>query len=1246
MWRRVLSRGMWGIAGLLLVAQAGWAGRFAQVIQVGERFRNNGEIITSPVDLSNRGFTITATTVSLAFDRVFDDVINFQLIAPDGTTFNQLLSGSSFYLLTPGNFNGTLAKGIWHAAGQYIQTVGDDPTWNWWELIFSYNPEVQIIAPGPNQYLRGDVLVSVKTIGTQNLTIELEDVNTGQVFTLDALTNPYDPSGTVDWTHSKVYDTRVIPDGRYILRAIAVDNENIQVVATVNVTIDNTPPTVGPVSPLDGATVTGNVLFSTNASDNLALESVYLSVDGDVPVPMNFNTTTGKYEAAINTANYADGAHTITFTAEDSTENVATQSITVIFDQTPPTASVLTPADGDYVSGTTTFHVQALDNLAVDRVELTFGGNLASLGTVTALYDAASGTYTYTINSALFADGPATVQATVYDKAGLSATSAVVNFWVDNTDPTLQVLAPQDGQTYTGDLLVQVDATDANGVASVNLRIDGGAPIALTNTAGSTYEVTVTTSTYTDGPHTLELTVTDNAGRSVSSSLTVQFDNTAPTVAVVAPTAGVYLSGTTVIQVQATDNIAVDRVDLIFGGVLSGLGTQQATYNASTGYYEFPVDLSVFADGAASVEAVAYDASGLSSSSGVVDFFVDNAAPAVQFLSPIGGSVVTGDVALRVLAYDDAGIQQVLYAVDGGSFFPMNPVAGDTFEIVLSTALFEEGTHTLTVRAVSTTGASSEASLDLVFDNTAPVVSVSAPDGGAFVKGLFTFQATGTDNIQIDRVQFTFGGVLSSLGTVEAAYNAAADVFEFPVDTRAYGDGEGTVTAQIVDAAGLTSSQTVTFTVDNTAPTAQITIEDASGNVVDTIVPNTDYTVRVITSEDLAAVPYLAFLPEGFDTVILDVQQVAANEYTALLRVDGSTGDVRARFLFRGQDAAGNVGTTITSGAWFAINVVEPVLVHQPVNLAVVGQDLTLTITAGASRNVEAYLYYKGHYEDNYRVKPFSATNPMTVTIPKEEVGLQGLDYYIEVINEEGTTVRDGDPANPHYVKVVAWVGNGEVYEDDHFRVEVPAGALNGSARVGLSMPFTKPQPSGDDPFTGYFIEVIGPATLARPVSLTLKYSEADVEGMNEDMLRAVDLRGEIVGEAQPNAAANEVTVKLSGSLADTTVLLFVERYVALDTLALLPRANVFVAPSPVRNVRYATITFFLNPTPDKPLPDQVTVEVYDIAGDPVAQWVLENVQAGLNQVRWDVSRVPRGVYIFRVKAGDEQVVKRVAVVK
>ena len=1243
-------RRVWSVLLPVLMLMGGavpplWGGKLVQVVQVDQRFRRDGQTLTSVLDLTNRSFTITSASLVVAFDRAFLDQILFTLTAPNGATFFQSLSGNATYFFTPGNFNGSVARGPWQATGTYNQTVGDDPIWTWWELVLTYNPEVQILAPLAGQYVRGNALFSVKTIGTQTLSLELQDVNSGQVYVLDAVSNPLDPAGTVDWTHSQSYDTRVVPDGHYTFRAVVTDNENIQATATTNIVVDNTAPTIGPATPLDGTTVTGNVFLSVNASDNIGLQKVTLSVDGDAPVTMTFNGATGKYEATLNTANYLDGPHTITFTAVDSAGNTTSQSITVIFDQTPPTASVLAPADGDYVSGSATFTVQAQDNLAVDRVELTFGGALASLGTVTALYDAASGTYAYTVNSALFQDGPATVQATVFDKAGLQATSATVNFFVDNTDPTLQVLAPQDGSVYTGDMLVQVDATDANGVASVELRVDGGAPVALTNTAGSTFETTVTTTSFSDGPHTLELTVMDNAGRTSTTTLSVQFDNTVPTVAVVAPTPGVTLQGNTVIQVQASDNIALDRVELVFDGVLASLGTRQATFNATTGYYEYPVDLSVFADGAARVVAVSYDAVGLSVAD-TVDFFVDNAAPAIQVLAPLAGSVVTGDVELRVLAYDDAGIQQVSYAVDGGGFFPMTQVAGDTFTVTLSTTLFQEGSHTVTFRALSTTGALAETSVDLVFDNTVPTVAVAAPDAGSFVKGLFTFQATGSDNIQVQRVEFTFGGVLAGLGTVEASYNAATDRYTFPVDTRAYGDGQATVTARILDAAGLADSQTVTFIVDNTPPSARIVLEDTSGSAVDTVMPNLDYTVRVFTSEPLAALPSLAFLPEGYDTVLLNVQQVSDTEYTALLRVDGSTGDVRAHFIFEGQDAAGNVGTAITSGAWFTINVIQPVLAHQPVETAVVGQDLTLTITTGGSRNVEAYLYYKGHYEDNYRVLSFSATNPMTVTIPKGEVGLQGLDYYIEVVNEEGTVVRSGDPDNPHYVKVVAWVGNGEVYEDNTFRVEVPAGALSGNARLGLSMPFNRPQSAGDDPFTGHFIELIGPVTLGQPVRLTLKYADADVEGMNEDMLRAVDLSGNIVGEAEPSAAENRVTVKLDGSLADTTVLLFVERYVAADSLALLPKANVFAAPSPIRDVRYATISFFLNANAGKPLPDQVTVEIYDIAGDPVARWDLQNVQPGLNQVRWDVTRVPRGVYIFRVKAGDEQVIKRVAVVK
>ncbi len=1142
---------------------------------------------------------------------------------------------------------GQRANGDWITTVTNVSGGGCWDEWRDWNMEIAFVPTVQIISPVAGGYMRGTFPMRINTTGTQQLTAYLMDANGGVWTVLNWTQNPLDAQGTIDWNYTNTYDTRLLPDGPYTLYAIALDNESLADTDTVHLIVDNTAPTVGPFAPLDGATLTGTVTFSVNAYDAIALKSVNLAVDGDAPVAMTFNAATGRYEATLNTANYTDGLHTVTYTAEDSAGNVTTVSLHLTFDQTPPTASVLTPQGGDYLSGTATVVVQAQDNLGLSGVQLTFGGSLASLGTVNALYDAATGTYTYSLNTALFSDGPATVQATATDQAGLSATSSVVSFWVDNHAPTLQVLSPQDGTVHAGSLTVTILASDANGISAAvppSLQVDGGPALPFQWVNGDTFAVTFFTADYTDGMHTLLVTVQDSAGRQTQSTRQVRFDNTPPAVAVLAPNDNVYVSDTLWVRVQASDASGVDHVDLTFGGVLGSLGTRQATLDPATGVFVFPVDTRAFADGAASVQATAYDPAGLSAQTAVVNFFVDNAVPNVQVLSPADSAVVSGDVTLQVLAFDDAGIASVDFSLDGGPFQNMTQVgASDTFTVVIPTTSYTEGPHSIAVRARSTTGAEQVVQQTLVFDNTAPTVALVEPQQGAPVRGVLRVQGTAADNLGLQSVKFVFGGVLSGMGTVDAAYNAVTDQYELPVDTRNFQDGSAQVVIQAEDAAGAVSVDSATFIVDNTAPTARFEIQGITG---DTVVPNTPYTVRIVTSEPLTQAPYLAFLPEGFDTVLLAAQQVSDTEYTATLLMDGSTGDVRVRFLFRGQDAAGNVGQAITAGEWFFLNVQAPVLAHQPVDQAVAAQDLTITVTAGGSRNVQAKLYYKGHFEENYRVMSFTGDNPLIVTIPGSEVGLQGLDYYIEVTNEEGTVTRFASPDQPHYVKVVAFVGNGETYDDGVFRLSVPAGALPQGEKIGLSMPMTRPEIPADLPYTGYFLQLIGPVTLQQPVALQLKYKTTDVVGMNEDMLKAVRTSDfAVVGEAHPDARLHELTVHLTGSLTDTTNLAFVEKYVALDSLALLPKANVFMAPSPIRDVQRATLTFYLNDQAGQPLPDQVTVEIYDISGDPVASWVVTPTP-GLNRVTWDVTRVPRGLYIFRVKAGAEEVVKRVAVIK
>jgi hypothetical protein len=109
--------------------------------------------------------------------------------------------------------------------------------------------------------------------------------------------------------------------------------------ATLTVTADTTPPTVSITSPTSGATVSGTITsgvtvsgtirVTASASDNVAVASVQLQVDG---ADVGTADTTSPYTFSLNTTALSDGSHSLTAVATDPSGNQATSaavSITV-----------------------------------------------------------------------------------------------------------------------------------------------------------------------------------------------------------------------------------------------------------------------------------------------------------------------------------------------------------------------------------------------------------------------------------------------------------------------------------------------------------------------------------------------------------------------------------------------------------------------------------------------------------------------------------------------------------------------------------------------------------------------------------------------------------------------------------------------------------------------------------------------------------------------------------------------------
>jgi hypothetical protein len=182
------------------------------------------------------------------------------------------------------------------------------------------------------------------------------------------------------------------------------------------------------------------------------------------------------------------------------------------FDVTPPTVSIISPANGSSVSGTVNITVNASDNNKVASVSLSVdGGNAISNSNIAP--------FTNIWNSGTVTNGSHTLNVTATDASGNKATSSV-QVTVDNTTPgdiippTVGFISPADQASLTGVVTVSISATDNIGVSSVSISID--------NTVVSTSaNYSWNTSNYAAGYHTIKATATDAAGNQGSGSVTV-----------------------------------------------------------------------------------------------------------------------------------------------------------------------------------------------------------------------------------------------------------------------------------------------------------------------------------------------------------------------------------------------------------------------------------------------------------------------------------------------------------------------------------------------------------------------------------------------------------------------------------------------------------------------------------------------------------------------------------------------------
>jgi chitodextrinase len=305
-------------------------------------------------------------------------------------------------------------------------------------------PTVSITAPAANATISGVTIVSASAtdnVGVTSVQFKVDNANTGAAITAA----PYNYS----------LNTSTLSNGNHILTAVASDaagntTTSAGVAVKVSNITDTTPPTVSITAPANGATVSGTVSVTANASDNVGVASVQFLLDG---ANLGALDTASPYSASWSTTTASNASHILTAIAKDAAGNSTTSTavtVTVnnVADTTPPSVPAGLSATAISSSQINLSWTASTDNVGVTGYNIFRNGTKVGTSPNTAYQDVsliASTSYNYNV-SAFDAAGNTSAQSsgasatTLAGSSGGGIPSALGWYQIPNT--TLAAVCP------------------------------------------------------------------------------------------------------------------------------------------------------------------------------------------------------------------------------------------------------------------------------------------------------------------------------------------------------------------------------------------------------------------------------------------------------------------------------------------------------------------------------------------------------------------------------------------------------------------------------------------------------------------------------------------------------------------------------------------------------------------------------------------------------------------------------------
>jgi parallel beta-helix repeat protein len=480
------------------------------------------------------------------------------------------------------------------------------------------------------------------------------------------LTTEYVQTKLAKNSHSP-YSVVVTKNGLTGSQSVVVDASKDVIVKIT----DDINPEIVIVSPQTGIlqNYTGIDLRGTASDKGAGLKSIKVSRDGTTWLTIEQGAV---WETQLT---LLEGKNNITAKAEDAAGNVATTSIEVNVDITPPSIEVISPANG------------SLTKQIIVRINgTTEDGSVVTVDGMPATVTDTS----FTITTRL-TEGTNVIQLFARDKAG-NTNTGTWTLLVDITSPPLEITSPRDGLLTTNDCVQVTGTTEPGAKLTVN-----GKDAKVDDVGKFMFEVALV-----QGDNLITVVASDIAGNSISGQRRVELDSLLQ-LKVTSPQEGLLTNLATVVVTGMTDTDATVKLN---DGLLpldrEGMFTSAFTLVEGLNILTF-----VAMDDAGNMAEV------------TVNVRLDTSRPPIG-LEDLQNGIVTSKPDITFTGRTESGANVTVNGKDV-------PVNDGKFQ---STVQLAEGANLITIIVTDSAGNSNSYSGTVTRDTSAPSLELIQPDEG------------------------------------------------------------------------------------------------------------------------------------------------------------------------------------------------------------------------------------------------------------------------------------------------------------------------------------------------------------------------------------------------------------------------------------------------------------------------------------------------------------------------------------